>query len=103
MSMRNETGKPIKSSATGQPDGRKPSEMLDDFEKILKRRIKAFDLRVMDNKRAMEKVRDDLRTFLDLCRESLERKFAELDRQVGLIEKKVEAYTRQRGMENPED
>lgn len=103
MSMQNDAAKSRKTSDTEQPAGRKPSEVLDDFEKSLKRRIKAFDIRVMDNKRALERVRDDLRTFLDRCRENLERKFAELDRQVDLVERKIEAYEKVRGTQGSGD
>ncbi len=71
---------------------RSPREVLDAFEDKMKRRVKQFDLRVLDNKRSLEKIRGHLSGYLDDCQKALERRLSDLDARVDELAARVEAW-----------
>ena len=71
---------------------RPPQDVLNDFEDQMKRKVKQFDLRVLNNKRRLEKIRGRLTGYLDECRKVLERRLAELDDRVDGLADKVDIW-----------
>ena len=71
---------------------RTPQEVLSAFEDQMKRKVKQFDLRVLQNKRSLEKIRGHLSGYLDDCQKALERRLAELDAQVDALADKVDIW-----------
>jgi len=71
---------------------RTPQEVLSAFEDQMKRKVKQFDLRVLQNKRNLEKIRGHLSGYLDDCQKTLERRLAELDAKVDALVDKVEIW-----------
>ncbi len=71
---------------------RTPQEVLNAFEEQMKRKVKQFDLRVLENKRRLQKIRGRLTAYLDECQKVLERRLAELDTRVDSLADKVDIW-----------
>ena len=71
---------------------RSPREVLSAFEEQMKGKVKQFDLRVLKNKRRLEKIRGHLNVYLDDCQKALENRLAELDARVDGIADRVDAW-----------
>lgn len=71
---------------------RSPREVLSAFEDQMKQKVKRFDLRVLGNKRKLEKIHGHLNMYLDGCQKSFERKLDEFDARVDELAAKIEAY-----------
>jgi len=75
------------------PDERRsPKEVLSAFEGQMKRKVKQFDLRVLGNKRKLEKIREHLGLHLDGCQKVLERRLSDLDARVDELADRVEVW-----------
>lgn len=71
---------------------RSPREVLAAFDDQMKRKVKRFDLRVLGNKRKLEKIRGHLNVYLDECQKSFERRLDEFDARVDELAVRIEAY-----------
>jgi hypothetical protein len=79
-------------------DSQSPREVLSSFEGKMKQKVKQFDLRVLGNKRKLEKIRGHLNVFLDECQKSLERQLHEFDIGIDELARRVEVYERKLGV-----
>ena len=86
-------GKRMDIAAQKSPDARpSPRQVLSAFEDQMKRKVKQFDLRVLKNKRQLEKIRGHLSVYLDDCQKALENRLVDLDTRIERLADRVGAW-----------
>ena len=71
-----------------------PRDLLNDFESRLSKQVKMLDVRVMNNKNALNQIRNSLKDLVDQCQKSLEEEIDRFDEKVNAVLKKVEKLER---------